>query len=34
MDGIVSLDAALRTWQILMRYHGLKADARSTADYT
>lgn len=34
MDGNVAFEAALRTWQIYYRYHGLKADARRTADYT
>jgi dolichol-phosphate mannosyltransferase len=34
MDGGVAMEAALRTWQILFRYHGLKPDMRRTADYS
>jgi dolichol-phosphate mannosyltransferase len=34
MDGSVAMEAALRTWQILFRYHRLDPDMRRTADYS
>jgi dolichol-phosphate mannosyltransferase len=34
MSSGVALEAAMRTWQILLRHHGLKPDMRRTADYS
>ena len=34
MDKNVAIEAALRAWQILLRYHSLKPDMRRTVDYT